>query len=63
MHDRTHSPHKLIAHRMKDNDQSFLLMGMNLIFFAMFLEFFSAKFSHLANNQTGRPFFILYSTL
>ena len=60
MHDRTHSPHKLIAPRMKDNDKSFLIMGMNLFFFAMFLEFFSTKFSHLTTNQMGRPFFILH---
>jgi len=61
MHDRTHSPHKLIAPRMKDNDQFFfLIMGMDLIFFAMFLEFFSPKISHLATNQMGRPFFIVY---
>ena len=50
----------VIAPRMKYNDQSFLSMGVNLIFFAMFLEFFSPKFSHLATDQMVRPFFILY---
>ena len=27
---------------------------------AIFLELFSTKFSHLTNNQMGRPFFIVY---
>ena len=40
IHGRTHSPHKLIAHRMKDNDQSFLITGL----FHFFLQHFFNHF-------------------
>ena len=40
-------------------------MGISVInfFFAIFLASFLTRFSHLANNQTGRPFFIVWYTM
>ena len=65
MHDRTHSPHKLIAPRMKDNDKSFLIMGMNLIFFLQcFLSFFPRIFLTLQPTKWVAHFFyfVWYTT-
>jgi len=37
---------------------------IHFFFFAIFLaSFFLSKFSHLANNQMGRPFFIVWYTM
>ena len=51
MHDRTHSPHKLIAHRMKDNDQSFLITGLFHFFLQHFFNHFRRNFLTLQTTK------------